>query len=112
MDAAHALWLEAKVLTRDGVVPVALADRLQRGLEQLAAPLDGSVVATLAAIAVARGELRHARLLFESVAWLPPSAVSREVRDYARGWLSCDAAAAGDWARVERLAVGDDLEAR
>lgn len=112
VNAAHALLLEAKVLTRDGVVPAALADRLQARLERVEGPLDGSMVMTLALLDAARGELERARQLFESVSWLPASAVGDELAQWARGWLLSDAAAAGDWPRVEALATPASLEGR
>jgi hypothetical protein len=99
-----ALFGEARVLTRDGVVPPAMAQDLHDRLGRLEQPLRGETVATLALLHAARGDLRGAREMFESMCWLPARALSPEPLEFAFGWLLTDAAAQGDWARVRWLA--------
>jgi hypothetical protein len=91
---------EIRALTRDGVMPPPMIGELQRRLEEVRDPLQGSTVIAMALLASARGERKHARALMESVWWLDPRAHAPGIIEYALGWLVTDAAAEGEWKRV------------
>lgn len=91
---------EIRALTRDGVMPAPMIGELQRRLEEVRDPLQGSTVIAMALLASARGERKHARELMESVWWLDPHAHAPGTLEYALGWLVTDAAAEGEWKRV------------
>ena len=98
-----ALFGEARVRTRDGVVPAPMVHEMLERLCTLKTPLHGPTVATLALLDAARGQFAHARALMESVFWLHPDAVPAATLECAFGWLVTDAAAMGDWKRVGRF---------
>lgn len=52
------LFAEVRALTRDGVMPSGLIDRLQHQLEQVKDVLQGSTVASMGLLAAARGQRR------------------------------------------------------
>lgn len=91
---------EIRAFTRDGVMPAPMIGELQRRLEEVRDPLQGSTVISMALLASARGERKHARELMESVWWLDKQAHAPGTADYALGWLVTDAAAEGEWKRV------------
>ncbi len=97
------LLIDARSVTREGVAPADLTDKLQERLERVKAVLHGPTVVTMGFIAVARGDLEHARHLFESVLWLDDVALGPESLVHAFHWLVTDAAALGDWQRVRWL---------
>ncbi len=91
---------EIRAFTRDGVMPAPMIGELQRRLEEVRDPLQGSTVIAMALLASARGEREHARELMESVWWLDKPAQAPGTLEYALGWLVTDAAAEGEWKRV------------
>ena len=94
---------EARVRTRDGVVPEAMVHEMHERLSRLKTPLQAQTVVTLALLEVARGVLPRARELLESVFWLHPRALPADTLEFTIGWLVTDAAAVGDWSRVRWL---------
>ena len=97
------LFGEARVRTRDGVVPETMVHEMHERLARLETPLQAQTVITLSLLEVARGELPKARELLESVLWLSPRALPSDTLDFTLGWLVTDAAAEGDWSRVSWL---------
>lgn len=99
---------EAKQATRyePGPRHRALLDELHNRLEAVDLVVQGATVVTMGLIAAARGDLSAARALLESQWWLPSAGLGASALEHCFHWLLVDAAALGQWERVDWLVTG------
>lgn len=96
-EARHATRYEPGPRQRE------LLDQLQNRLESAGLVLQGATICTMGLLAAARQDFVAARALLESHWWFPSAALGSTARQDGMHWLLVDAAAQGQWKRVDWL---------
>lgn len=81
-----------------------LAARIVEDLDEVPPPIRGASIAALGLVAASAGRAEEARDFFRSIGHFEKKITPRVARAIATEWLVADAARAGDWAEVGRLA--------